>query len=259
MKKRTPDESDSQRAGRSSPARFCFALPAIFALLVFSVPVSRSQDEPARLIAPSLQVSPNGSVIAAQGELLLFVGDRAAFAPARFRPAADGYNYAMEHAGVVYQAHAAGFVIDPTGAAAPAARLSVTASALEDADAVVWCAWRHRPRERAAPAWLLSPEAPLLETIEAPLPWNEAWTWWFDGPAYIRHDLAVYAVERAEGWDRQQWVRLPQKPYAPLGPDSETGFIRFERELKANQTASLSLIAPFEPIAGTVMKEFVSE
>ncbi len=217
--------------------------------MVVIIPNAYSQDE-TRVIPNGVVLSASATLQAAQGELVLYVGDRAELAPNLFRPVVNGgVEFRAEFGGHRYLFHAAEEIIETTSQTVRMGVIYATATAKSGAesDAVVWCAWRHRPVKTSAHRLLLSPEASLGETIETALPWRDDWTWYVDDGAYHRQDAVVYFVN-SETWSRSNWVRPPQRAYAPLAPDSLTGFMRFSRKLLPNQSASLKIFVPFAPV-----------
>lgn len=219
-------------------------------LFALSSHFAYSQKDMVRAIPNGAVLTASGTLCAAQGELVLFVGDRADVAPLLFRPSKQGgVDFAMDFGDHAYQFHAAQEVIHTTSATVRVGVIDVTAVAKTGAqsDAVVWCAWRHRPQKTDASGLLLSTDGPLGETINAPLPWQDNWTWFFNGDAYHRESHIVYFV-RPDRWSRSAWVRPPQRPYAPLTQDSLTGYMRLSRKLLPNQSAALRIFVPFMPI-----------
>lgn len=208
-----------------------------------------TQDQPVRSIPNGIVLTASGTLQAAQGELHLFVGDRADLAPALFRPGKQGgMDFSMPFGDHDYLFHAADVVIESTRTSLRACVIDATAIARPKAEseAVIWCAWRHQPLTTGK-GMILAADGSLQDTIEQPLPWQDNWTWFFKGGAYHRQDRAVYFIEHADGWSRSTWVRPPQKPYQPLLPDGLTGYTRLSRKLLANQSASLRIYVPFTP------------
>lgn len=233
-------------------ARLNVPLAVCFTLLSLSALAPRyacSQDKPIRSIPNGTVLTASGTIQAAQGELHLFVGDRADIAPALFRPGKQGgMDFSMPFGDYEYQFHAADVVIKSTSASLRACIIDATAIAKPKAEseAVIWCAWRHQS-PTTGKGMMLSEGASLNDTFEAPLPWQDNWTWFFKNGAYHRQNRAVYFIDRTDGWSRTTWVRPPQKPYQPLLPDSLTGYARLSRKLLPNQSASLRIYVPFTP------------
>jgi len=233
----------------------CLSALSLFALASHFV---YSQEEIVRSIPNGIVLTASGTLQAAQGELQLFVGDRADVAPKLFRPNAQGgMDFSVDFGDHVYQFHAAEVVVQTTSATVRVGVIDATAVAKPGAqsDAVFWCAWRHSPQETGGRGMFLSQKGALGETIDAPLPWQDNWTWFFNGDAYQRESQVLYFVRGIDGWARSAWVRPPQRAYAPLTQDSLTGYMRLSRKLLPNQSASVRIYVPFMPLGPMVWGE----
>ncbi|MBZ0255868.1 hypothetical protein K8I31_07380, partial [bacterium] len=126
------------------PLLLCFIFLGLCALAPH---YAYSQDKPVRVIPNGIVLTASGTIQAAQGELHLFVGDRADLAPALFRPGKrGGMDFSMPFGDHEYQFHAADVVIQSTSASLRACVIdaTVTAKPKAESEAVIWCAWRHQ-------------------------------------------------------------------------------------------------------------------
>lgn len=214
------------------------------------------QEETARTVPNGFIVTASGTLQAAQGELVLFVGDRADVAPLIFQPSQNsGIQFSMPFGDHSYQFHAAEQVIESTSASFRVCVINVTATAKPKAesDAVIWCAWRHQSKT-SGKGMMLASESSSQDAVNVPLPWQDNWTWFFNNGSYRRDNYVVYFSGKNDGWSRSNWVRPPQKPYTPLLPQSLTGFTRFSKKLLPNQSAAIRIFVPFLPTEPEILK-----
>ncbi|MBI1389682.1 MAG: hypothetical protein GC154_14690 [bacterium] len=233
--------------------RSCIArLTCLVGALALSCVLAASAQSQSTSASSAIVLTPTGTIRVAEGELHLFVGDRAAVQPQFYRPAPSGaVEYSVTGGEYQYRVSVAQIEIDAPGGSFSAAVIGVTAAeiAATQKPAVVWCAWRPS-LAGGAPFEGVVIASPGVETAvsEAKPPWNPAWTWFFDGEAFAREEGVVYYVTGAVDWEQQTWVRLPDLPYPELTPESNLGYIRFAQKPKPRQTASFRLVVPVKPL-----------
>lgn len=189
-----------------------------------------------------------------EGELVLMLGDPPSpAAPFTLRAAAAGtVEFATPFQGCRIEGRAFRETVSSVTPAAACGVLECTAANIiaGSAKPAIWLAWRHSPPGNGAGGI----QGVLLGHTEGyrpkshPAPWNEKWTWFFEGASYCRGLNRVYWIENRGGFDATRRVRLPEMPYRTIEPGTLTGFTRLEKTLASGETASFRAIVPLAPV-----------
>ena len=209
-----------------------------------------------RPLAEQVILTSESSLRGAEGDLLLYLDETLQpVAPWFWRPlSSDVVEFATQDQACRYDwriaAQNIGTASQPVAGAIAAC--TVTNISRREVQPLLWCAWRHTPPEpefHQTQGILLSaaPSAKILPT-EAPDPWNEKWTWYFQDSALIRQDKKVYWIRRSEEWSLDHWIRRPLYPYTRLERTTPLGFTSFTTKLRPNQTASFEIVMPYLPL-----------
>ncbi|MEW6234927.1 MAG: hypothetical protein AB1656_06030 [Candidatus Omnitrophota bacterium] len=202
-------------------------------------------------------LTPHSALRAAQGELLVFIEDP----PRRVVPivwqseAAGEISFATAEGGCHYFFTVSQRQISAATDFAKAGILAVTASnpAANNAQAVVWTAWRPSPadRDESREAFGFSLDTDRNAQIQGlpnPFSWNPQAVWYFQQDAFMNNGETIYRIQCAPPWKRETWARRPTLPYNDLVPGNIIGYARFNVSLKSGVSSAFQICVPFQPL-----------
>lgn len=236
--------------------------PPVFGQTEFPAEISSST----RLLSTEMVVASNAAFRAAEGELVVSIGDP----PLNIIP-------------FTWHSPAPGVIACATDAKKCRFDLAYRQNTIRDATATckvgildvtvvnrgnakvpisVWISWRHVYSYPQNPlGFSLGNEGEYsLEPVEDDKKWNPMQTWYFLEEGFIRENEIVYWVSLSNGWERKTWARLPETPYHDLTDRDPLGFIRFQREMEPKGVAVIQILVPHRPLPiaqRTVLTRFI--
>ncbi len=219
---------------------------------------SLSQDVssyPLRRVAPDMVLAPETTLRGAAGELCIFLDDppQALTPDAWHIPAAGVVACSTEAKKCRFQFR---FHQSKTGGTPESGKIGivdvlVSNTGAAKSTALLWVAWRYGYSLSAhARGVLLGTETESVSeeyTAEDNI-WNPASTWYFSNGGFVGNSGILYQVTRAEGWQRETWVRRPSRPYRDLTEQSVLGYTQFRRELEPKTQATIRIAVPYRPL-----------
>lgn len=209
---------------------------------------------PTRFVSTNMAVASNSAFRAAEGELLVTLGEPPQnLTPFAWHSPAPGIiacgteikkcRYDLVYRQIV------------SGEAASACKVGILEVTVANQGTVknpvvVWISWRHA---------YSYPRVPLgfdlggvsnypIEPIVDDKKWNPASIWYFLEGGFVRDSDIIYWVSLDNGWEKKTWVRLPENPYRDLTDRSLLGYTRFQRDLEPKGAASIQVLAPYRPL-----------
>lgn len=206
-----------------------------------------------RKIPNSLYLTPETTLRAAQGELLLFLDDpMRKVQPFVWQTTASGeIAFTTAEQGCRFTLIAKQQNSETIG---KYAILSVTAENLISSNVKVtfWIAWRPSRAIQFSPG---SPFGISLENelhtkspwIPDPFIWNDKAAWYFQDRSFFEDGNLIYQTMTSDAWERDIWVRRIDLPYQDMQPGGVIGFTRYQIQLPSGEKASFEVYVPFTP------------
>ncbi len=236
------------------------AMPAV-ALSAPTVPsFLTAVENPERTIPDGVVLTPESTLRAAEGELVLSLG-----IPPRFliplvwhNTVAGEIEFVTRENGCTYRFSVSSISSPQLPEANPIGILSVTVenTANGENQAVVWTSWRYALKKKESFQGIVFNNQPSVSPQFVPYAetWDFSWSLFFENRAFIRDQSIVYMTSEAEQWEKEIWARRISFPYKDMNQTEPMGYQQFTVTLAKGGKASFRVFVPFRPVSRDLLE-----